>query len=176
MKANWLVLTTGLNMKKSNKNNSASTNKGLLPGGAQVAKHLACLLADTYVLYTKTQKFHWNLVDSRFYSLHLLLQSQYEELAEANDEIAERIRMIGFDAPGSLKEFLDLTSLQEGLLKLSGDEMLNKLLQDHQTIIQSLRDGIKLALKNGDEGTADLFIERLRAHEKMAWILRSHFA
>jgi starvation-inducible DNA-binding protein len=141
----------------------------------QLAHNLSLILADTYVLYTKTQNFHWNVIDPRFYSLHLLLEKQYEELAEAIDEIAERIRMLGEMAPGSLKQFIEMTSLKESDGDMDADEMLEQLINDHETLCRCIRERIELASKLGDEGTADLLIQRLRAHEKNAWMLRSHF-
>ena len=141
----------------------------------QLAQNLSLILADTYVLYAKTQNYHWNIQDPRFYSLHLLLEKQYEELAEAIDEIAERIRMLGERSPGSLKQFINKSSLKETEEDLSGDEMLQDLLKDHETMCRYIRERIALASKLGDEGTADLLIQRLRAHEKTAWMLRSHF-
>jgi len=141
----------------------------------QVAQFLSFTLADSYVLYAKTQNFHWNIEDTRFYSLHLLLEKQYEDLAEAIDEIAERIRMLGQSAPGSLKQFVEMSSIKEAPVNLSGDEMLLNLLQDHEELIQGIRKQIALSSKLGDEGTADLLIQRLRWHEKTAWMLRSHF-
>lgn len=140
----------------------------------KIVQFLSILLADTYVLYTKTQKFHWNVIDERFYQLHKLWEEQYQELAEANDELAERIRMLQAPAPGSLKEFLSLTSLKESTTIPNGNAMLQELMTDHETIIQELHIGIILSTDHGDEGTADLLIQRLRAHEKMAWFLRSH--
>lgn len=141
----------------------------------QIASGLSKLLADTYLLYVKTQNFHWNVVDSKFYSLHKFFESQYEALSEAVDEIAERIRALGEKAPGSMKEFLDLTQLDESPSELSGSEMIQTLAEDHHLIIDWLRPEIELAAKRGDEGTADLFIQRLRFHEKTLWMLRSHF-
>ena len=142
----------------------------------QLAQNLSMLLADTYVLYVKTQNFHWNVIDPRFYSIHLFLEKEYEKLSEAIDEIAERIRQLGEPSPGSLKQFLGVTSLKESDGDLNADDMLMELLKDHDTICVFLRDRIALASKLGDEGTADLFIDRLRAHEKSAWMLRSHFS
>lgn len=142
----------------------------------QLAQHLSFLLADTYVLYAKTQNFHWNVQDPRFYSLHLLLEKQYQELAEAIDEIAERIRMLGMPAPGRLKKYLGMTSLKEAEGDISGDDMLQELLDDHETLCRFIRERIALVSKLGDEGTADLLIQRLRSHEKTAWMLRSHLS
>lgn len=141
----------------------------------QVGQQLALILADTYVLYVKTQNFHWNLIDPRFFSLHELFEKQYEELAEAVDEIAERIRMLGEQAPGTLRQFLDMASLDESSSQdLNGDEMLQELMRDHESVIRHIREQIDYSSQLGDEGTADLLIQRLRAHEKAAWMLRSH--
>ena len=140
----------------------------------KVAHYLSQVLADNYVLYTKTQNFHWNVIDPRFYQLHKLWEEQFEDLAEANDLFAERIRMLQIRTPASLKQFLTLTCLKESEEILTGDEMLEELVNDHETMIKNLHVGIQLATKLADDGTADLFIQRLRAHEKMAWFLRSH--
>lgn len=135
---------------------------------------LAKMLANTYILYIKTQNFHWNVVDPRFRSLHLLFESQYNDLAEALDDLAERIRMIGQRAPGSMREFLALTDLKEEYDELDGTEMLAALLNDHDKVIEGLRHAITISQNAHDEGSADLLINRLRAHEKIAWMLRSH--
>ncbi len=140
----------------------------------QMANHLSLILADTYVLYIKTQNFHWNVTDSRFYFLHLFFEKQYKELAEAIDELAERIRALGFRTPGGLKQFIEMSSLKDSEADLSADEMLQILLDDHQSLCCCIREHIELASKLRDEGTADLLIQRLRAHEKTAWMLTSH--
>lgn len=139
----------------------------------RISQDLAVLLADTYILYVKTQNCHWNVVDPKFYSLHKFFEKQYEELAEAIDEIAERIRMLNEKAPASLKEFLELTSLRELNQTLSADQMIHHLVKDHEAIITWLRPMIESVAQLGDEGTSDFFIQRLRAHEKMAWMLNS---
>lgn len=135
---------------------------------------LSHLLADTYILYTKTQNFHWNVVDPRFYQLHKFFEAQYEELAEALDVIAERIRMLGGQAPGSMQKFLELSSLNEALEKLDGDKMLQQLAEDHHFLADSIRSSIEETSKSGDEGTTDMLINRLRSHEKNRWMLKSH--
>ncbi len=140
----------------------------------QVAHFLSLILADTYVLYVKTQNFHWNIVDARFFALHKFFEEQNKELAKAIDEIAERIRILGQHAPGSLKQFLEMSSLKESDGDLSGDDMILHLLQDHEALCRHLRERIELSSSLGDAGTADLLIQRLRAHEKTAWLLRSH--
>lgn len=132
------------------------------------------LLADTYVLYLKTQNFHWNVEDPRFAMLHKLWEEQYESLADAIDEVAERLRKIGSKAPGSMTAFLDLTRLSEEGHSKSGDAMLATLCKDHEVLIKELRNDLEALKKGSDEGTIDFLIGRLRAHEKMAWMLRSH--
>lgn len=135
---------------------------------------LSKFLANTYVLYVKTQNFHWNIVGDGFYFLHKMLEEQYEELAEVADEIAERLRALDRHAPGTMKDFLRLSTLKEAEeRKYSAMEMIRILANDHQTISKDLRDWIPETTKH-DEGTADLFIQRLRAHDKTAWMLKSH--
>ena len=140
----------------------------------EIGDKLGELLADSYILYLKTQNFHWNVVDPRFISLHKMFQDQYEDLAEAADLVAEQIRMIGLKSPGTMKEFLSLTRLKEAGGKETGDQMLKKLADDHDTIVNYLHGMIHETQELGDEGTADMMIERLRVHLKTAWFLRSH--
>lgn len=140
----------------------------------KVVKHIAQLLADTYILYIKTQNFHWNVEDPRFYFLHKMLEEQYEQLAEAVDVIAERLRGLEERSPGSMKEFLALTTLKEASGKYTGNQMIENLLHDHTIIITYLHQFITEANDSHDDGTADLCIDRIREHEKTAWILRSH--
>lgn len=140
----------------------------------QIVSELACLQADTYLLYVKSQNFHWNVMDPRFFSLHQFFEEQYRELAEAIDVIAERIRALDEKSLGSMREYLEFTRLEESKTNLSANEMLKALLHDHEAIIQNLRVGIEQITKLGDQGTADLFINRLRVHEKSAWMIRSH--
>lgn len=140
----------------------------------QIAQFLNLILADTYILYVKTQNFHWNIVDPRFDTLHQFLEKQYEELAEAIDEIAERIRILGERAPGTLKQFLDMTSYKESNGEENSDDMLQQLIEDHEAMCQHLRERIERSNELGDIGTSDLLTQRLRAHEKSAWMLRSH--
>lgn len=139
----------------------------------KIAEELGTLLSDTYLLYIKSQNFHWNIVDPKFHSLHVFFEKQYEELAEAVDLIAERIRSLGQKAPGSMKEFLERTRLEESLSPLTGDEMLKALLEDHESIIQWLKEEIEETIQLGDQGSSDLCVERLRAHEKTAWMINA---
>lgn len=141
----------------------------------QIAQELGTLLADTYVLYVKSQNFHWNVVDSKFHSLHEFFEEQYEELSQAVDLIAERIRALGEKSPGSMREYLEKTRLEESGTHLTSDQMLKALLKDHESIIQWLRNEIDETDKLGDQGTSDMCVERLRVHEKSAWMIKSHF-
>lgn len=140
----------------------------------KISHSLATFLADSYILYLKTQNFHWNIEGDGFYFLHKMFKEQYEDLAEAVDVIAERIRGLKEVSPGTMKQFLKLTNLKEEVKIPNAKGMIKALLKDHETIIKTLRNKIKESSKEGDEGTADMYIERLRVHEKTAWILRSH--
>lgn len=141
-----------------------------------VAELLAHTLADSYFLYLKTQNFHWNVVSKNFHSLHLLFESQYKDLAEAVDDIAEHIRALGHPAPGSFKQFSKLTEIKESTHVPTDVQMISELLSDHELICRNFRNSIKIAQASGDEGSADLMITRLQAHEKAAWMLRSSLA
>lgn len=141
----------------------------------QNAQALSQVLADTYVLYLKTQNFHWNVTDARFHSMHEMFEEQYKELAEAIDEVAERIRMLKVKSPGSMRQFLKMTTLEEANEGVSGNDMLRVLCHDRETLAKHIRPKIEEAVKSGDEGTGDLLIQQLRMHEKAAWMLRSHF-
>ena len=133
------------------------------------------LLADEHLLYTKTRNYHWNVTGIHFTELHVLFEEQYNALQLIADEVAERCRMLGGTAIGTMAEFLDHTRLSEtpGTVP-SAPDMLANLLDDHEQIITNLRDDIDASTeKLGDEGTGDLLIGTMRSHEKMAWMLRS---
>lgn len=140
-----------------------------------VANILNHLLADEFVLYTKTRKFHWNVKGIHFHDLHLFFESQYKELAEMMDEVAERIRKLGHYSLGTLQQFLDETNLLEHTDDGSSAEiMIEALLEDHETIIRELRKAIDpIQEKHKDAGTADFLTGLLEQHESMAWMLRS---
>lgn len=140
----------------------------------KIAEELSLHLANTYTLYLKTQNYHWNVIDPRFAQIHKLFEGQYEELADQCDEIAERIRMLGQRAPGSFKFFLDNTELDEASNDVDGNEMIRQLAKDHETLSTWLRNKIASTQELGDEGTADMYIQHLRAHDKQAWMLLSH--
>lgn len=155
----------------------ASGKTGLSNAAAKtVVELLAQTLANSYFLYLKTQNFHWNVVSKNFHSLHLLFESQYQELAEAVDEIAEHIRALGHPAPASFKQFSKLADIEESTHVPNDVQMISELLSDHELICRNLRANIKVAQEVGDESSADLMISRLQAHEKAAWMLRSSLA
>lgn len=139
----------------------------------QVSEGLSRLLADSYVLYTKTQNFHWNVSGPEFYSLHLLFEKQYQELAEAIDEIAERVRALGFYVEGSLSGFKRAATLKEEEEVLTARDMIQRLVQGHESVIRQARKLAKVAEEEKDPATVDMLGRRLNAHEKMAWMLRS---
>ena len=139
----------------------------------EIAEGLSRVLADTYTLYLKTHNFHWNVTGLMFQPLHLLFETQYNELALAVDEIAERIRALGFPAPGTYADFVRLSSIQEDEGVPPAQAMIRKLLQGHETVIRTARGVMPVAEKAQDQGTADLLTVRMRAHEKTAWMLRS---
>jgi starvation-inducible DNA-binding protein len=143
-----------------------------------VARILDRLLADEFVLYIKTRRFHWNVVGPHFAELHRLFESQYEQLDDIVDEVAERARSLGGTAAGSLREFLELTRLAENAGdNPAAERMIAALLADHESLIRSLRADLETASDQyGDAGTGDFLTGLLERHEKMAWMLRAHLA
>jgi starvation-inducible DNA-binding protein len=138
-----------------------------------VAKHLSKLLADTYSLYLKTHSFHWNVTGPQFNSLHLMFETQYNELWLAADEVAERIRTLDVFAPGSYSQFAKLSSIKEESGVPEWKEMVSQLVEGHEVAAATARDTLKAANAAGDDGTADMVTGRLKEHEKTAWMLRS---
>lgn len=139
-----------------------------------VADAAGKLLADSYTLYLKTHNYHWNVVGPMFNSLHLLFESQYTELAQAVDEIAERIRAIGHHAPGSYAEFSQSTQIEEAQPKTSAEDMLRHLASDQRQLSDSAKALLQAAESAGDEATVDLAVRRMETHQKSAWMLQSH--
>jgi starvation-inducible DNA-binding protein len=140
----------------------------------QVAGQLAHLLADSYTLYLKTHNYHWNVSGPMFTTLHTLFETQYNDLALAVDEIAERIRSLGSYAPGSYTEFQKLTSIKEETGHPSATDMIKNLVTDQNKLVDSARKVILAAEEAGDQASADLGTRRVDVHEKNAWMLRSH--
>lgn len=138
-----------------------------------IAEGLSRLLADTYTLYLKTHNFHWNVTGRMFNTLHLMFEEQYNALALAVDEIAERIRALGFPAPGSYSQYAKLSSVKEETGVPSAEEMIAQLVKDQEAVVRTARELLPLAEKAGDEPTVDLLTQRMQIHEKTAWMLRS---
>jgi starvation-inducible DNA-binding protein len=139
----------------------------------QIAHGLSRLLADTFSLYLKTHSFHWNVEGPMFNTLHLMFMDQYTELWNALDAIAERIRSLGYPAPGTFNEFGRLSSVKETAGTPEALKMVEALLSGHETVARTARSVFPLAEKAADESTADLLTQRLQIHEKTAWMLRS---
>ena len=138
---------------------------------------LNAMLADEYVLYTKTRNFHWNVTGPNFKALHVFFEEQYRQLGEAVDAVAERARKLGGDAAGSLEEFIELTRLEEapGSTPPPASKMISTLLADHEKVIRQLREDIGACEETyDDQGTMDFLTSLMEDHEKMAWMLRSH--
>ena len=139
----------------------------------KIANGLSRLLADTYGLYLKTHSFHWNVEGPMFNTLHLMFMEQYTELWTALDAIAERIRSLGYPAPGTYREFTRLSKIEDTEGVPEAMQMVELLVRGHETVARTARDVFKAADKGGDESTADLLTQRLQMHEKTAWMLRS---
>jgi starvation-inducible DNA-binding protein len=138
-----------------------------------IAKGLAVLLADSYTLYLKTHNYHWNVRGPMFQTLHLMFEQHYTELATAVDLIAERIRALEVQSPGSYAEFGKLTSIKEAVGPIKAQEMIRQLLGDHQTVARTAKQAFPAAEKASDQATMDLLTQRMQLHEKTAWMLRS---
>jgi starvation-inducible DNA-binding protein len=139
----------------------------------EIAEGLSRLLADTYSLYLKTHNFHWNVTGPMFQTLHLLFEQEYTELATAVDLIAERIRALGFPAPGTYTEFARLSSIEETTGVPKAEEMIRLLVAGQESVVRTARSVFPLVDKVNDEPTADLLTQRMQIHEKNAWMLRS---
>lgn len=139
----------------------------------QIADGLKVLLADSYTLYLQTHNFHWNITGPQFRELHLMFEEQYNELALAVDLIAERIRTLGVAAPATYKAFAELSNIKEVEGVPSAPDMLTLLTKGHEQIVKTCRGALKPAQKADDESTASLVSDRMRLHEKTAWMLRS---
>ena len=139
----------------------------------EIAEGLSRLLADTYTLYLKTHNFHWNVTGPMFQTLHIMFETQYTELATAVDDVAERIRALGFPAPGTYSDFAKLSSIPETPGVPNADDMIRLLVEGNESVVRTARAAFPAAERAGDESTADLLTERMRLHEKTAWMLRS---
>ncbi len=140
---------------------------------AEIAEGLSKLLADTYSLYLKTHNFHWNVTGPMFQTLHLMFETQYNELALAVDLIAERIRALGFPAPGTYAEFSRLSSIPETPGVPKAQDMIVLLVEGQEAVVRTARSIFPVVEQAHDEATADLLTQRMQLHEKTAWMLRS---
>lgn len=139
----------------------------------EIADGLCRLLADTYTLYLKTHNFHWNVTGPMFQTLHLMFEQQYNELALAVDLIAERIRALGFPAPGTYSEYAKLSSIPETSGVPNAEEMIKLLVEGQEAVVRTARSIFPTVDAASDEPTADLLTQRMQVHEKTAWMLRS---
>ncbi len=153
-------------------------NIGITDSNLQnLANLLNNILADEYILYTKTRNYHWNVVGNNFQELHKFFENQYDKLDEIIDDVAERVRSLGHWSLGSLKDFVKLARLNEDLQASNSKEMIQYLLDDHETIIRILREDVGVITdKYSDFGTADFLTGLIEDHEKMAWMLRSYIS
>ncbi|MBK1698269.1 Dps family protein [Rhodovibrio salinarum] len=134
---------------------------------------LCDVLADSYFLYLKAHNFHWNVEGPRFRSLHNMFEEHYSDLWNALDDIAERIRALGAYAPGTYAKFKARSSIKENEQIPTAEAMLDELIADNETVLRTLRASVSVAEAHGDSATADLLTERLGAHEKQIWMMRS---
>lgn len=139
----------------------------------KIADGLSRLLADTYTLYLKTHNFHWNVTGPMFNTLHLMFETQYNELALAVDLIAERIRALGYPAPGTYKEYARLSSIPETEGVPNAEEMIRLLVEGQEAVTRTARSIFPTVDAASDEPSADLLTQRMQTHEKNAWMLRS---
>jgi len=138
-----------------------------------IADGLSRLLADTYTLYLKTHNFHWNVTGPMFQTLHLMFETQYNELALAVDQIAERIRALGYPAPGTYADYVKLSSIKETAGVPKAEKMIALLVEGQEAVARTARSVFPVVDKANDEPTADLLTQRMQIHEKNAWMLRS---
>jgi len=139
----------------------------------KVAEGLSRMLADTYTLYLKTHNFHWNVTGPMFQTLHLMFMTQYNEMWLAVDLVAERIRALGYPAPGTYQEFAALTSIKDSSGSINAKEMIKQLVAGQEAVARTARAVLPIADKAGDQPTVDLLSARMDVHEKNAWMLRS---
>jgi starvation-inducible DNA-binding protein len=161
--------------------NNMATQPAMLPinigidekARGEIAEGLSRLLADTYSLYLKTHNFHWNVTGPMFQTLHLMFETQYNELALAVDLIAERIRALGFPAPATYTEFARLSSIPESSGVPKAQDMIRELVEGQEAVVRTARSVFPVVDQVNDEPTADLLTQRMQVHEKTAWMLRS---
>ncbi len=139
----------------------------------EIAGGLSRVLADTYTLYLKTHNFHWNVTGPMFQTLHLMFETQYNELALAVDLVAERIRALGLQAPGTYRQFSQLSTIKEEEEIPKAQDMIRRLVEGHETVARTAREVFRSSESASDQPTCDLLTQRMQVHEKTAWMLRS---
>ena len=141
----------------------------------KISESLMVVLADAFTLYLKTHNFHWNITGPMFNSLHVMFETQYNEQWLALDEIAERIRALGYNVPASYGEFGKMTSIKDGVKVEHTDwrEMVKQLTLGNEAVCRTARKSLEIADKAGDDPSVDMLTQRLQVHEKNAWMLRS---
>ena len=156
------------------KGRSSAIDIGISAGHREkIVKGLSALLADSYTLYLMTHNFHWNVTGPQFNSLHAMFMAQYTEQWNALDMIAERIRSLGFPAPGTFAEYAALTSIKEVSGQPKADDMVAHLVKAQEAVARTARSLFPVVAKADDQPTADLLTQRLQVHEQTAWMLRS---
>ncbi len=149
-----------------------ATNIGIT-NTKMIVSVLEASLADTYALMAKTQACHWNAVGPLFHSVHEMTEEQYRDLFAAADDLAERIRALGFPAPASLERIVSSSVIGDGETYSTTEEMLSALVVDHETVARRMRSAVDTAESNLDPVTADMLTERMAFHEKTSWMLRA---
>ncbi|MCF8478469.1 MAG: DNA starvation/stationary phase protection protein [Pseudolabrys sp.] len=139
----------------------------------EIADGLAHFLADTYTLYLKTHNYHWNVTGPMFNTLHVMFEAQYTELALAVDLIAERIRALGYPAPGSYAQYAKLSVIEESETVPAAEDMIADLVKGQEAVVRTARGVFPTVEKAADQVTADLLTQRMQVHEKAAWMLRA---
>lgn len=140
---------------------------------SNIIQTLESVLANSYAIAIKTQNYHWNVTGPNFKQLHLLFEEQYNEILVAIDNVAERIRTLGEKVDGNLSFYKENSKYKPGNQNLSDKEMIQDLINDNDLLSNDLADFIKISQEGGDEGTADLYIQRLQIHQKASWMLKS---
>lgn len=143
------------------------------PNRKAIAEGLSRLLADSYILFLKTHNYHWNVTGPMFQALHNMFEEQYTELFTAVDDIAERIRSLGENAPGSFQAFSQMSQIKEEAGHPDAQQMIKNLVLGQEAVVKTAREIIPIADEANDEPTLDLLTQRMQVHEKNAWMLRS---
>jgi starvation-inducible DNA-binding protein len=164
----------GMRPVRAASNNGPQIDLGIQPAHRKaIAEGLSRVLADTYTLYLKTHNFHWNVTGPMFQTLHLMFEQQYNELALAVDLVAERIRALGYPAPGSYAQFSKLSSMPEETGVPRAEDMIRQLVEGQEVLVRTARSVFVTAERASDQVTMDLLTQRMQVHEKAAWMLRS---